>query len=343
MKLLFISGQGRSGTTLLRDLLDGHLQVAVWPNEWQFVTLYKKYVTKHLNDRISVGEILTCFQKEKNKFNPVLEGSVTDHRLRNKASRFTELNPGFEKKLWIERNKKVNAKEFYYLVANTFKWMHSHDIFCNKCNDPENIMDYISYFREARFIFMIREPISSYISKLKHRSKGLPLSPPSFPHDIFLHSFLEIKEFFKALHFIESMPDLSNNILIIRMEDLRNHQVKQLNNIVNFLEIDYKDSLTRLTYFAQPVPGYFVDPKTKDNGILPIETVIDKEAGLTVKEKKWFSLNKDLFLPYYPDIGDRISQIATTSLFTRSYKYLKKHQNIKKIKFLKLYLELFKS
>jgi len=136
-KLLFISGPGRSGTTLLKDLFDGHPQIAVWPNEWQFITLYKKYVRKNLWEKVNLGEILTCLQSDKQKFNPVLEGSVVDHRAKDTASRFPILNPNFAEKLWKEKDRRFNAKEFYYLVANAFKWPHSQIFFCNKCNDPE--------------------------------------------------------------------------------------------------------------------------------------------------------------------------------------------------------------
>ena len=328
--MLFISGPGRSGTTLLRDLLDGHPQLAVWPNEWQFITLYRSYVTRDLSDKIPVSKILTCFLKEENKFTPVLEGSVSDHRLQNEDKRFLKLNPTFAKNLWAIKDRKVNAREFYYIVGNSFKWLNSQDIFCNKCNDPENIMHYLSYFREASFLFIIRDPIESYISKLKHRAKIYALVDSSFTHSIPLSSFLEIKEFFKVVQVITSMPDLFENVLILKMEHLLDNPIKKLENIVHFLGISYNDSLTNLTFFGEPVPGYFVDPKENADQILPKEVTIDRKAGLTINEKKWFSYHSDLFLPFYPDIEEKINKVDTVSLFARSYKYFRKYQDIKK-------------
>ncbi len=340
MRLLFISGPGRSGTTLLRDLLDEHPQIAVWPNEWQFITLYKKYVRKNLFEKVNVGKILTCLQSDKQKFIPVFEGTVIDHRAKGTTSRFSILNPGFAQNLWKEKDNDLNAKEFYYLVANAFKWQHSQSLFCNKCNDPENIMDYMSYFREASFIFMIRNPIASYISKLKHRAKGINLAPPSFAYNVFLQSFLEIKDFFKSLQFIQESADLFKKFIVIKMEDLRNNSLKSLRLITASLNIDYNDSLTNLTFFGEPIPGYFVDPKMNSNRILPLEISTDNHVGLTAKEKKWFLYHKELFIPHYPEIENEINKLPTVDLFGRTYMYFNKYQNMKKKQFMNLYSEL---
>ncbi|MFC1623829.1 sulfotransferase [Candidatus Omnitrophota bacterium] len=342
MKLLFVSGPGRSGTTLLRDLLDGHPQISVWPNEWQYISLYTRYVNKDLSEKMSVSEILTCFQKDRSKFAPVLDGTVNDHRLSDRKGRFLELNPDFATRAWAEKDKRVDAKEFYYLVANSFKWLDSQEIFCNKCNDPENIIDYIAYFRKAKFIFIIRDPVESYISKLKHRAKGYPLGYSGFPHSIPLFSFLEIKDFFKMLHVVRSIPDIFKNILILKMEDMLDDRIGKLKEMTDFLKIDYTDSLNRLTFFGEPVPGYFVDHKEGADNILSKEATIDKEAALTINEKKWFSTYETLFSPYYPDIEEKIDKIKTVSLFARSYRYYKKYQKIKSISFLRAYLKLLK-
>ena len=211
MKALFISGHGRSGTTLLRDLLDGHPQIAVWPNEWQFTTLYKHHVNKNLSERIAVDKILMYFKNDKDKFLPVLDGSVSDHRLQSKKQDFLKLNSTFAEKLWALKDRIVDAKEFYYLVADNFKWLDSQELFCNKCNDPENIMSYMSYFREASFIFIIRDPIESYISKLKHRAKGYSLVYSGYPYSVPLFSFLEIKD--DEIEFIiQGRGETSNNL-----------------------------------------------------------------------------------------------------------------------------------
>ncbi|MFX0140053.1 MAG: sulfotransferase [Candidatus Hodarchaeota archaeon] len=340
MKLLFISGPGRSGTTLLKDLLDGHPQIAVWPNEWQFITLYKKYVRKNLFEKVSVGEILTCFQCDKKKFYPVLEGTVIDHRMKNVVSKFPKLNPDFTQKLWKDKDLNLNAKEFYYLVADSFRWQHSQNIFCNKCNDPQNIMEYMSHFREAGFIFMIRNPIASYISKLKHRAKGLNLVPPHFAWNVFLHSFLEIKDFFKSLKFLQESEDLFKNFIVIKMEDIRNNSFKSLKFITDSLNIEYNDSLTNLTFLGDPVPGYLADPKANSSRILPLENTEENQVGLTAKEKKWLLYHKDLFTSYYPEIENEIHNLPTVDLLRRTYMFFNKYQNTGKEQFIKLYSEL---
>lgn len=341
MKLLFISGQGRSGTTLLRDLLDGHPEIAVWPNEWQFLTLYKKYVSGNLNQRIAVGNILSCLQNDKNKFAPVFEGTVVDHRESNKISRFPMLNPYFAQKLYNKRDEWFTAKEFYYLVTNSFKWQDSQRIFCNKCNDPENILDYISYFREASFIFMLRDPISSYISKLKHRSKGCSLSPPYFPYNVFLHSFNEITDFFKSLKFLQETADLFKNFLVIKLDDLRDNSTVELNKITDFLNITYNDSLTDLTSFGSPIPGYFVDARNKSSKLVSVDKTINHQNCLTAKEKEWFLYYKELFKPCYPDIEDRINNTPTVNLFERSYMYFQKYRQMEEKQFLKIFSVLY--
>jgi len=76
---------------------------------------------------------------------------------------------------------------------------------------------------------MIRNPIASYISKLKHRAKGINLVPPHFAWNVFLQSFLEVKDFFKSLQFLRESKDLFKNFIVMKIEDLRNNTFESLN------------------------------------------------------------------------------------------------------------------
>lgn len=341
MQLLFISGSGRSGTTLLRDLLDGHPEIAVWPNEWQFLTLYKKHVSSNLNQRFSVGDILACLHGDVGKFTPVLKGTIVDHRERNTPSKFPALNPYFAQKLYQQKNNWLNAKEFYYLVANSYRWQDSQYIFCNKCNDPENILDYVSHFREASFVFMLRDPISTYISKLKYRSRGKSLTPADFAHNTFTHTFIEIKELFKSLKFLQESADFFKNILVMKLEDLRSDSTRCLDIIMDFLNIKYNDSLTSLTAFGSPISGNFIDPRNKNNKLVSVDKTVNHDNCLTAKEKEWFLHYKEQFRPFYPDIEDRVNNTPTVNVYERSYMYFKEYQQMEEKQFLKIFSALF--
>ncbi len=338
MELVFISGQGRSGTTLLKDLFDNHPQVAVWPNEWQYLTNYSKFVSKDSNEKINVKNIINLLNNDR-KFNTVYENNIFDHRDFKREKKYSSQNPNFKSLLHENDNEELDVKEFYNIIANAYKWKSTQKIFCNKCNDPENIIDYISHFRKAKFIFMIRNPLNSFISKLKHRAKGYQLVSESYPHSIPLISFIEIKSFFKILKMVLELKDLFKNIFILKLEDFIKNKTECLNKIMHFLNIDYSDTLNDLTFFGDQVNGYFVDVIAGSNKVITKKKVLH-DIKLTENEKKWFDCYSNLFIKFYPDFNDKLNMIKPVKLFDRSFEYFKKYQNVSKKMVKKYYSKL---
>lgn len=55
---VFVVGSGRSGTTLIQSLLDGHPQLLVWPEEYGYYTIWNDYFPNSQKGDRYQGQVL---------------------------------------------------------------------------------------------------------------------------------------------------------------------------------------------------------------------------------------------------------------------------------------------
>jgi hypothetical protein len=324
MDLLFISGPGRSGTTLMKDLLDGHPEIAMWPNEWQYLSIYKKYIGKELSKELDYKQAIESLLQDTSKFQPVVMDIATDNRLGTEI-KISDINPGFRKRLLNkEVNKEVGAETLYKIIGEQYLWRSEQHIFANKCNDPNNILDYYFLFMKARFLFIIRDPIECYLSKIRHRARGIGFLRSHLGGCIFTESFNEIRNFYKSLELLDIAIE-KLRYLIIKIEDLVKDEDRVLARLCDFCNIETGKSLHQLTYLESPINGYFVDQREHSQFIVKNTNEYFK-LGLTEREKEWFSYNRGLFESYYPYLLDKIEETPTVSLKERSAMFFQKYR-----------------
>lgn len=212
MNKFFVSGYNKSGTTFIQMLLDAHPTISC-PSEYHLTTLVDGIVQlskKHL-------WIVESFDK-----------STADQGVRFDDGRFN----GF-----ILRN----------VLLFLFQDGVGKEITHSGINDNSLIDRAEMYFKlipDSRFIFIVRDPRDIGISLWHHRvrtekkfaTSGQKVEEMAEAVARFWPTHIAALERFKALY-----PD---NVYIFRYEDLISENRKQqLSGILNFLKVDYEDSI----------------------------------------------------------------------------------------------------
>lgn len=271
-KFVFIIGNPRSGTSLLRIILNSHRNVTIPPEcgfiHWWF-DKYKKWpnnndLSNYINDLKNSKKIETW-------------------RLN-----FTDLSNYLNSK---------NPESYLELISNVIKFYGETNLGKTKQNvlgDKNNY--YIDHLEElfqinpeAQFIFIIRDPKDVYCS---YRGIDMKASDskyiPKLTNDVNLFANKWVNNHAKIVDFI-SNNDI-NNYIIIEYEDLIKNLKLNLKKLTNFLQV-YYDSQMENYYLKNDEPLEFMAWKKKT--LTPpdatsigryIELLTDSEI-LTIDEK----------------------------------------------------------
>lgn len=212
---LFIVGMPRSGTKLLRELLNSSEYIYIPEAETQFFPyLYEKYGNQvdFSNEEIKKSFIkdiedsmFTYYLKKEFKY-------VVDFSFLKKKRQKEELSLTLSKLLFI-LNKKPNLK---YLGEKTPEYLFHTDLLKEK-------------FPEAKFIHIIRDPRDHVLSMKKAWGKN-----------IFLAAYKWNKEILK---FQDSKKKLHDDLLEIKYEELLSRPKHVLSQICEFLEIEFDEKM----------------------------------------------------------------------------------------------------
>ncbi|RMH56003.1 MAG: sulfotransferase [Candidatus Hydrogenedentota bacterium] len=314
--ILFVAGPGRSGTTLLRDLLDGHPRLVVWPYEWQYLSLYGKYVSTDLKRFLPAAEIISRFLAEE-RFKMIFRGPLVERRVEGRVSEpdwVLHLRKGLER---VEE-KEFSAFSFFRSMASLARGEKKKYFVC-KCNDPLRILEYTIAFPEARFLFILRNPIDCFLSKLQYRARSYDcLAPPEFPRGLAAYSLDEIEAFFKALAFLRDTDTTGERYNVLRLEDLVQTPGNVLQAMGERLSLSWDDNLIRPSWMGLPVRGHFSDPR-RDERCLAVPTEA-RRWGLTKAEKKRLRENKDIYSRDYPELEKDLESVPNARIFRRAYR-----------------------
>lgn len=242
---VFIAGLGRSGTTLLLRLIDGHPDAFVVPHESMVLTHYlPDYEINKDPAAVSagiVGRLSRMMRKEKRrqKAADFLRQAIPLRLAKPGAPRtiFADLlaclaleqSPA-GRKLWLEKTPK-----------NEF---HLATIFAN--------------FPDARIIFNVRDPRAAYASNLKRKDVGMTAAA-------FVRGWVQRIQV--LLTFLAENPTLRKRVLVTRYEDYVATPEVEMPRIFRFLGID--DSFeAHPTMFGSAWKGNSFDPRTDTPGRL---------------------------------------------------------------------------
>lgn len=325
MRICFIVGAGRSGTTLAQALLDCHPECAVWPFELSFQELWLKSVEKGGFQEISsckrflLNNTLLSNSRVQ-KLGEVMEGSAT------------VLNTsGFNKNRFINHLRKdedVIDTPLTYLahLGKSFRVTERQQVFVMRHNDLPHDW-YHENLATCTHIIMLRNPIENYLAYQRFRIAG----KASFIHDL---PFGMLTQFSlrRVLQGFWAADRMHSTDITIRLEDVSASTVSQMNYIAELLHIkklqEWKPSILGNSFSGNSTRGKSKSVKNFTGGY---------SQRLTKNEHDAFKKYEHIFIKYYPGAFKKVDVVSDIAgiekLFHARYadgiNSIKNHEGIK--------------
>lgn len=157
--ILFIVGMPRSGTKLLRDLLNRHPDIAVFPHESHFFPRLPGLIRKHGDPRRR-----ECFAR----LYADLEGTRFMRRMRARGS-------AIDRDEWFARVSGSDAREVLAALFECYAAKTGGRIVGDKTPEYLIRIPLLSgFFPDARFVHVVRDPRDYVVSMRKAWGKSLP-------------------------------------------------------------------------------------------------------------------------------------------------------------------------
>ncbi|MCF8241923.1 MAG: sulfotransferase [Melioribacteraceae bacterium] len=261
-KPIFILGCHKSGTTLLRNLLDDHKELFVVPTETHFfanIGFGVKYTYRKTNNIQ-----LTIEEKKKRLINWI------DYRNRKEdliADGFTKNKWNLEKLTELMMKTEVNnLKELSDLFHTSLYFSlfgespPQNKRFVEKSvENSEFVSNWLSIYPDAKFVHILRNPYSNIVSLRKYSSKKK--KNLHFPH--LLNPINSMYDSYNDLY--KNLKTYSN-YLVVKYEDLLTNTKTSMIRIADFLEIKYDEQLLNPTILGEDWKGNSIRGK-KFNGV----------------------------------------------------------------------------
>jgi hypothetical protein len=289
-KCLVITGTARSGTSLLMDLIDGHPNIVVYPQEPYFRDIFaRKYTSKtHLLVDSKIGTANPIHKPKKMfletipAYNPVgpdpvelndiliqnvLSLNELEGELRSKNLAALKAKVHFDFEVYFNKMNELLEKRFSSLGdlmtamivavvhaasldSAKLKWWAFKDASFTKFDT------FFSLYLEGKSIIIIRDPHAQYLSAMNFRGKQ--------------HG--NLLELVKAAAWWQESLKLQLNaqkqygeerIMILRYEDLVDETEQQMRRVSDFLDIEYDEVMKTPTRFGIP---NIVSTSSRDKG-----------------------------------------------------------------------------
>ncbi len=282
---VFICGVHRSGTTLVRDLLDGHPQLSVLPSEGGFVSRLETPQNIQSEEQQICQLGCEWVRRLANPINQapywLLGRTVSDYSPYVQFARMLKAwYPVVKLELAAAKTSiQVIAAALAYQSIMIESGMHTNVLrWAEKTPTNEfNIKTLLSELPQAKIIHVIRDPLSIYTSRKRLEERIL---------GEFRSRKRVLKEISLSLQIAASYSEKSDKgrYLLIRYEDLVAEPTLVMEQSAEFLGIAPHPNLLQPT--SAHFPTYSNSSFTKDRGasaILP-EITKDRLSGLTKKE-----------------------------------------------------------
>ena len=223
----FIIGFARSGTTLLRSLLDNHSELVVFPGELKFFKRIKYLSAERF---LSKTDFHLCFEPSKYRIEGVENQDVLNalkSRLLNATCLKDTMLSVIETYAEIERSRNGNKKRWVEKTPANMSFVATLE----------------SWFpRTAKYIWIIRDPRDVFASnREKHRSYNVRVFASEFSKHLERVKILK-KKVGKRLH-------------MLRYEDLLRKPREIISELADFLEVQFESSMETPTINGIPWAG----------------------------------------------------------------------------------------
>lgn len=249
-KPIFISGCHKSGTSLLRSLLDGHPDLFVIPVEthiFQYANHWLDYRLRRARPKnLTLSEIkdnyIQIMQEMNEKTTRVADADVTGK---------------VDIPVFINEIDKAD-NDFQDLVVHYFYAIHksltgkdlpSNVRITEKTVENAEVAAYLKQmFPEAKFVHILRNPYSNLVSL---RKTEVYRGRRSYP---FLHPILETLE--NSYYYMYRNSELlRDDYLVVRYEDLLNTPEDTMRKISQHIDLDYSEDMLNPTALGEKWSG----------------------------------------------------------------------------------------
>lgn len=244
---IYLMGSHKSGSSLLRSLLDGHPSLAVLPSETHFFQYARYWVDYPLRKNrpaaLSLAERareLDRFMKEENTCNDPygasrMAGSYDPGRFREVMNRYD--GEGLKELFCVYMEAVLHS-------LNGIEDWGGKRIVEKSVENAEYAFVLKSLFPEAKFVHIVRNPYSCLVSTRKAWSQG------GYPY---------LRDIVESLH--GSYVSLARNVmgisgyLVIKYEDLVREPEKTMRQISEFIGVPFDPVLLQPTVLGTPWEG----------------------------------------------------------------------------------------
>ncbi len=278
-KPLFIIGNPRSGTSLLRVMLTSHPSICI-PPECGFIQWwhekYKDWKVEFNQDKLKLESNISDIQSSR-KFETwnLKSNEIKEVILVNKPTNYSEIS------LCIIAAYAQNQKKEAIYLGDKNNYYLGHLSLIN------------SIFPDAKFVFIVRDGRDVACSYLAINKMNIhSIYKPNLPHDI-----NEIaKEWVANNHLMNDFIDenTARNIFLLKYEDLVKETKSSLSDLCNFLEISFSEKM--LTYYQQQLE--------------PVETIEWKRKTIKPPDENGFGKYKSVLTRNEIDIFNDVAELV---------------------------------
>lgn len=215
MRMFFLIGAGRSGTTLLSNMLNMHGQIISPPEHDFLLSWIQNGREKGLFNDNDIDKFLDTLWIRKREFKELW--NIDEETLRNELKKKTP----------------ISFVELYEEVLLGYDSTKTASLIVDK--NPlysEFIFKLSEVFPKAKFIAIVRDPRDRYVSLKKHKSEV-------FKNNIIRSA--KWKSFYNKI--LEFKEQHSENLHILKFEDLITSPEVTLRSLCDYLEVDYSDQM----------------------------------------------------------------------------------------------------
>lgn len=236
--VIFLISLPRSGSTLLQSMIGSHSKVHTTPEPW--VTFPLLYSQKQ-NCIESEYDHVTANIASSELFDSMLDGQkvLNEARINYLTTIYAQLIKESGKKLYIDKTSRN------YLVLNELKEL----------------------FPKAKFIFLVRNPISVFASYLNYMvfNNWSWFSKPNFKKDLL--------DGYKCL--AEGIKNKNKYNYLLTYEKVINYPKNTLMEICDFLDLSYEENMINYQECLSKMKGRLIDPKSIHKHTNPVKNYLD--------------------------------------------------------------------
>lgn len=250
---IFILGCTKSGTTLMRNLFEGHPDLFIVPFESHYFQITKHWVSYY--HRRTQPQILTFDEKKLELFKWMSKMNTIKNHL---ADGFIHgsLNLKLVEELFEET--KVNSeRELFDLYINAIqlgifrgKGMVDVNFVEKSVENAEFVQEILRIYPRARFVHILRNPYSNLVAIRKYAAIQQGIGMKKFPR---LKSSLQ--SMYTSYYFLYKNKKMIDNYLVVRYEDLLNRPEQTMRNLSNALGIEFNRVMLTPTFLGEVWKG----------------------------------------------------------------------------------------